>query len=143
MKDIHAAELIVDSGADYVWLGRRAPADTLMSYSGLTPKKARKLARKLLDEADAVEGIERVERDEPFCWLALGEDEAKTLAVILARVGGTAGGLGTPITARKYADAVYHALTEIGLNGSDIGGTDPRFTVDPRAAAIYFLGVAE
>lgn len=106
----------------------------------LAPAKARKFARKLNKAADTVEGVEPV-RDAYV--LRLTEDQAKTLRVILGRIGGTFGSgyPGQTVTARKYADEVYYALADAGVPDAD---GDPRFAIDEAGdRAIYFIGVAE
>ena len=147
MKDNYGDKISVSKETSYgdpvVYLSVTADFDDSLTDAALTPAKARKLAKKLRRAADEVEGIERIEREEPFCWLALSDDEAKTLAVILGRIGGTTGVRGDPVTARKYADQIAEALRELGLYGPDIDEADPRFTVHDFERAIYFVGVAE
>jgi hypothetical protein len=112
----------------------------ITAQADLSPAKARKLARKLRRAADLVEGIEPVES---AYTLRLTRDQAKTLAVVLSRVGGTTGFQHLPVTARKYADEVYSALGELGFNGVRIGDHDPRFLVDDYQRSVHFVGVAE
>lgn len=150
MKDNYGDKISV-SPATYpsgrvVYLAVTSHHDDEPTDAALTPAKARKLAQKLEMAAAVADGT--TARDVGGYWLTLTEDQAKTLAVILGRVGGTAGMLsGQPVTARKYADEIRAQLENHGLVGGDIEDTDPRFTVEPARnmyeGSVYFIGVAE
>lgn len=214
MKDNHGDEIGVYAATDVYMT---VYAGTAFADAALTPKKARKLARKLNKAAAEIEGSVRetssvtadgdfevgdvvlvsdapwvsepggfvaeghagatgtvvgfgdgyaeVEVEvaglsqyiDPSCLtpvaeptpvgyvVELTEDEAKTLAVLLARVGGAVGYMGSAKTARKYAAAVSGKLADLGIaDGVLIGESDPRFTVDHgHADSVYFIGVAE
>lgn len=145
MKVMHGVEIDVEFGQDFVWLGQHTPGCP-EAVAGLTPKQARKLAKKLRRAADEVDGARTVRFDstedflkalEPRYTLTLTEDQAKTLAVILGRIGGTTGFAGSTVTARKYAEEIREQL---GIDGLGVELDDPRFAV---IKGIYFVGVAE
>lgn len=151
MKDNYGDKIRVrvngDGGSNVVYLDVTDRDDSYkLTDAALTPKKARKLAQKLNMAAAVADGTATAGLG--GYWLTLTEDQAKTLAVLLGRVGGTAGMLsGQPVTARKYADEIRAQLENHGLVGGDIEDLDPRFTVEPARnmyeGSVYFIGVAE
>lgn len=154
MKDNWGDPVTVEVEDDHVNLFVSDAFDRVIAE--LSPAKARKLAKKLRHAADDVDGGRTVRYDStedflksleplytlPLYTLSLTEDQAKTLRVILGRIGGTAGQLNTPVSARKYADQIATALREVGF-GWDADDEDPRFAIDEHDRAIYFVGVAE
>lgn len=138
MKDNYGDKVATAAGADEVYLYIAAGVD--YADAVLTPKKARKLARKLNRAADRVEAPRGLATNAPV-KLTLNQRQAETLMVILGRIGGTTGALGTRTTARKYADEVHALLAHQGL--TDDLAELPEYQIDDADRAIYFIGVAE
>lgn len=118
----------------------------------LSPAKARKLAKKLraaADEVDPRPETSSVSKGEPTYLLALTQEQAETLAVILAKIGGPYGGVSYTgrDSARRHATDVAAQLADLGLDVDALEGR-PEYALDDEALgdekhAIYFAAYAK
>lgn len=160
MKDNYGDEIRVsavnDGGNPAVYLSVTSSHDDMPTDAALSPAKARKLAKKLraaADEADprplvfvdevsfdehADEALAVVGEAASAYRLTLSQDEAETLAVILAKIGGPMGYPGTGTSARAHADSVFVKLGALGLDGVALCEDDRYATTRGFVDAIHF-----